>query len=114
MIIIIIVILVIVTKLMMLDTAHLDAPKVACKLLLSCSLCYCVLSYLLPDKHSRCKSELRTLVHKKREEFASDYRNKDLMENILKESITLPNSWSPRGVLVGQIYEHKDSVTRYS
>ncbi|KAF6037532.1 PIK3R4 [Bugula neritina] len=66
-------------------------------------------------KQSRCKLDLRTLVHHKRDEYADDYRNRaSLVTNLAatEEGVVFPSEWKPRGILVAHSHEHKDSVTR--
>ena len=68
----------------------------------------------LTVKQSKCKLDLRTLVHHKRDEYGEDYRNKEqLMDTMLAEtSSSVPVEWKPQGILVSHIHEHKDSVSR--
>lgn len=51
-------------------------------------------------------------MHHKRDEYMEDYRCKDLMENVLTESLSVRPDWRPSGTLIAHIHEHKEAITR--
>ncbi len=63
-------------------------------------------------KSTACKLELRQLVAKKREEFASDQLTKDLLDSLAWESKPAASGWKPKGLLVAHLHEHRGAVNR--
>ena len=57
--------------------------------------------------------DLRTLVHKRRENYYSDMTTRDLLEGITWESRPPPTHWKPKGQLVAHLHEHRGPVNRY-
>ncbi|XP_067950681.1 phosphoinositide 3-kinase regulatory subunit 4-like [Watersipora subatra] len=64
-------------------------------------------------KQARCRLDLRTLVHQKRDEYEEDIVNKEqMMASAVNNCFPIPFDWKPQGILISQIHEHKDSITR--
>ncbi|XP_031568622.1 phosphoinositide 3-kinase regulatory subunit 4-like [Actinia tenebrosa] len=60
-----------------------------------------------------CKLELRKLVHHKRDQFAADMKEKDIIRSVLSESKKPQQQrWSPKGQLVAHLHEHKAAINR--
>ncbi|KAK3748325.1 hypothetical protein QZH41_018306 [Actinostola sp. cb2023] len=83
-------------------------------------------------RFAECKLELRTLVHHKRDQFAADMKEKDIIGSVLSEgrkpvqqrkfallvfvtdtTYLLPFlRWSPKGQLVAHLHEHRAAINR--
>ena len=65
-------------------------------------------------KQARCRLDLRALVHHKRDEYEEDALSREqAIANAHNSSFSIGSEWKPQGILISQIHEHKDAITRH-
>lgn len=64
------------------------------------------------NRYNPCRLELRSIVHRRRDQYNADVLSKDLLENIAWESRPPPSNWKPKGLLVAHLHEHRGAVNR--
>ena len=63
-------------------------------------------------RYAQCRLDLRTLVHRRRDQYCADVATRDLLEGISWDSRPPPTNWKPKGLLVAHLHEHKGPVNR--
>ncbi|XP_063965336.1 phosphoinositide 3-kinase regulatory subunit 4-like [Lytechinus pictus] len=61
---------------------------------------------------SPCRLNLRSLVTRKRDQYATDIMRKMLIHDTTFNAKAPQSSWKPRGLLIAHLHEHKGAVNR--